>query len=107
MTSSRQLACLAGMAATLWSCSDAFQAGGPIAVPDSVVAVALGLHTIELTWTPSSEASGYIIERRADLSGPFVAVRTLSSGFVTRFVDDSLEPETIYGYRVVTIALTG
>src|SRR5215831_4478922 len=109
MTFSRRWALAAGAAAVvvIWSCTDSFQSGGPVAAPDSVTAVALGIHSIELTWSPSADASGYIIERRAKLSGAFATVRTFSSGFVNRFVDDSLDPETIYGYRVVTVALTG
>src|SRR5262245_7523910 len=108
MTFSRRWALAAGAAVVvIWSCTDSFQSGGPVAAPDSVTAVALGIHSIELTWTPSSDASGYVIERRADLTGPFAAVQTFTSGFVSRFVDDSLNPETIYGYRVVTVALTG
>src|SRR5215510_11885648 len=108
MTFSRRWALAAGAAVVvIWSCTDSFQSGGPVAAPDSVTAVALGIHSIELTWTPSADASGYVIERRANLSSPFATVRTFSSGFVNRLVDVSLDPETIYGYRVVTIALTG
>ncbi|HKE91521.1 MAG TPA: fibronectin type III domain-containing protein, partial [Gemmatimonadales bacterium] len=106
MTFSRRWALAAGAAAVvvIWSCTDSFQSVGPVAAPDSVTAVALGIHSIELTWSPSADASGYIIERRAKLSGAFATVQTFSSGFVNRFVDDSLDPETIYGYRVVTVA---
>jgi len=102
-----RLALAAGVWAALGSCSDAFSPADPAAAPDSVAAKALGQHSVQLTWAPVSSAAGYVIERRSDLSGPFRAVRQISSGFVAQLLDDSLAPETIYGYRVSSVSLTG
>ncbi len=102
-----RLALLAGIWATLGSCSDAFSPGDPAVAPDSVAAKALGQHSVQLTWARAADAAGYVIERRANLSGPFLEVKQISSGFVTQLIDDSLVPETIYGYRMITVSLTG
>jgi PKD repeat protein len=102
-----RLALLAGMWATLGSCSDTFSPGDPAVAPDSVAAKALGQHSVQVTWARAPDAAGYVIERRANLSGPFVSVKQISSGFVTQLIDDSLAPETIYGYRMITVSLTG
>jgi len=102
-----RVAVVAGVWAMLGSCSDAFSPADPEAAPDSVAAKALGQHSVQVTWAPVASAAGYVVERRANLSGPFVAVKQISSGFVTQLIDDSLAPETIYGYRLITVSLTG
>jgi len=106
MTSSVRLALL-GAAVMFAACSDPFEPMSATAAPDSVAATPLGMRSVQLTWVRSANAVGYVIERRANLVGSFAPVKQLSSGFVTRFTDDSLSPETIYGYRVRAVAATG
>ena len=88
------------------ACRDGFAPAGTIGPPDSVGATPLGMRVISLRWSAAPGASGYRIERRADLQGEFTTVRDIS-GFVTTFADETLEPETIYGYRVRTLSASG
>src|SRR5262245_56634089 len=97
----------AGATVIVVSCTDSFRSGGLVTPPDSVGATALGQHAIDVFWVPSPEATGYLVERRANLTGPFEEVQNLSSGFETHWVNDGLDPETIYGYRVVALSFSG
>ena len=107
MRSSVWLAVWAGAAIALGSCSDSFEPEGSVAPPDSVVAAPLGMRSVRLTWFPSTSAAGYVIQRRANLTGPFATIKQLASASVRQFVDDSLTPETTYGYRVLALSNKG
>jgi len=80
---------------------------GLVDAPDSVVAQPLGMRSVRLTWQPVPAAAGYTVERRANLTGAFTAIKHLTSPLVSQFVDDSLEPETTYGYRVLAMSYQG
>jgi len=75
--------------------------------PDSIWAQALDQHTISVSWSRVAAASGYILQRRTNLTGAFTPLTQIASQFTTMYSDDSLAPETIYGYRVVSISLNG
>src|SRR5262245_11750604 len=89
------------------SCSDSMEPTGLVDAPDSVVAQPLGMRSVRLTWQPVPAAAGYTVERRANLTGAFTAIKHLTSPLVSQFVDDSLEPETTYGYRVLAMSYQG
>lgn len=102
---------LIALTVTVWavlaSCADPYAPVSQATPPDSVHAEALGMHAVRITWARNSNAATYTLERRSNLEGQFSTVKQMSSAFVTAYVDDSLAPETIYGYRLVTTSLTG
>jgi PKD repeat protein len=101
------LAIGASACVALAGCTDSFTPTGGVTPPDSVVATALGMRSVRITWEPSPGASGYVIERRANLEGAFSEIKRVSPGMVTQYVDDSLTPETIYGYRIFGLSNQG
>jgi hypothetical protein len=76
-------------------------------VPDSLVAVPLGLRLVRVSWKPVTNATGYRIERRKQLTGAFTEVQSLAGGAGTSWVDTSVVAETVYGYRMRAISPTG
>jgi PKD repeat protein len=87
------------------ACNDAVVAPGSDA--DSVTDLKvepLGATRMQLRWTNIASAGGYVIERRAGLSGQFSKLADVPapSGTTVTYIDDDVEPETFYGYRVGT-----
>jgi len=107
MRFSVQVVVWAAVCVALASCSDSFQPTGVVGPPDSVVSKPLGMRSVRLTWLPSASSAGYLVQRRANLTGAFATVTRIASGLVSQYVDDSLTPETIYGYRLVALSYQG
>ncbi|MGA0368130.1 MAG: fibronectin type III domain-containing protein, partial [Kiritimatiellia bacterium] len=70
----------------------------PPEVPSAPVAVAAGSRAVQLSWDPVSTAEGYRIFR----DGEEIAEQTLRS-----FLDEGLEPETEYIYRIAAFNAYG
>lgn len=96
------LAVLAGALAA--GCSEAFV---PVTLvpPDSVLAQARSLTSALIEWTPVQDENviAYRVERRREFEGPFVTVADNVPQALPGpvfLLDDALEPETFYGYRI-------
>ncbi|MDZ4862486.1 MAG: PKD domain-containing protein [Gemmatimonadota bacterium] len=75
---------------------------GGIQPPDSVSARALGLSSVRVDWSQAGTARKYRIERRTNLSGTFQPVTEVATT-VTSYFDTGLDPETFYGYRIISL----
>src|SRR5882672_1221835 len=73
---------------------------GGSGAPDSLSGQALGLHLVTLQWSAVKNATGYRIERRSGNEGEFATLADVLSPFTTTYSDPTVEPETVYGYRV-------
>jgi phosphonate ABC transporter permease subunit PhnE len=69
-----------------------------MAPPSEVQASTIGQSQIEVTWSPTQEASIYIIERSEDGEN-WIETGSVSSG-ETSFVDTNLACETLYSFRL-------
>jgi hypothetical protein len=89
----------AGMNAVL---SGVFLGGAPAppAPPTNLAASALNATQIRLTWTASSGATGYRVERSPDGTASWSPAGTSAT---TSFTDSNLLPSTSYFYRVVAL----
>ena len=79
--------------------------------PATLAADAISLGTIRLEWPGISDPdiSGYVIERRTNLTGAFSVLTdgVLQSGGTVVYFDEDLDPETFYGYRVRAVSKFG
>ena len=79
--------------------------------PATLEAEPIALGTIRLAWpsVDDPDVSGYVIERRTNLSGAFTPLtdEVLQSAGEVIFFDEGLEPETFYGYRVRAVTRFG
>jgi hypothetical protein len=91
-----------------WYRAFAFNAAGSsdrsnvlgVVVPPTVPGAMMTRPAVALTWTEAADAvRGFIIERRLDPAGSFVAIGAADAGS-RGFLDTSVEPETGYAYRV-------
>ena len=57
------------------ACTDAFEPSGMASPPDSVVAKGVDMRSVTVSWTRPANAAGYLLQRRANLTGGFVTVR--------------------------------
>lgn len=104
----------AGVAALVaaGSCTDGSAPDADLTAPAAITARALGMHVVRVEWTPASGGvESYRLERRVNLTGPFViitpALTPVSAGAVVSFLDVDVEPETFYGYRVFALGSLG
>jgi PKD repeat protein len=91
------------------SCTEAVTAPGSDAeVVTDLNVEPLGASRMRLTWSAIAGASGYEVERREGLAGNLTKIADVApaNGTVT-YVDDDVEPETFYGYRVRTVGRLG
>ena len=67
--------------------------------PTNLVVTPINNNTLSLSYTPSGDYDNFTIYRSEDETGPFnqIAITNL-----TTYVDDGLEPNTTYYYRIVT-----
>lgn len=71
----------------------------PPAAPLELDARIASATTIQLNWSPSTEATGYILERRTDSPNSWAVVANFPATTQT-YLDTSLLPGTEYWYRV-------
>lgn len=86
--------------------------GGTPSAPSELTAEAVGLSTIRVSWRPSSDAAvtGYELQRRSDLTGPFETIEpSVGASGAARVVyfDTKVEPNRYYGYRVRALTQLG
>ena len=75
-----------------------FSGVASVEAPTNLQVTAVSGLATQLSWTPSPDAAGYIIER-GTTGGPFVAVNALGAG-AAGYTDTGLTPGTLYVYRV-------
>ena len=101
---------LLGLALMVWACTAGESLGlGGADAPTDVRATALNLSTIRLDWTlPAGVTDLQLlrIERRVDLHGEFTLLAEVAPG-ATSYFDGNLQPETYYGYRILTVDRVG
>lgn len=68
------------------------------AVPPTVTATASNA-AVFLSWTETSEAATYLVQRATSVAGPYVAIATNDSS--TAFLDTGLNNGTTYHYKVL------
>lgn len=101
----------AAVVAAAWyaaaGCSEAF-APVTLAAPESLAVQARSIRSVLLEWMPvdDDDVIAYRVERRADFDGPYLTIADnvpqVRPGPVF-LLDDQVEPETFYGYRVRVI----
>jgi PKD repeat protein len=83
--------------------------GAPTAAGLRVEAVGVGAVSISWDRVNAANVTGYELQRREDLTGPFRPLGgsiPQAAGRITVF-DNDVKPETFYGYRVVTLTTLG
>jgi autotransporter-associated beta strand protein/YD repeat-containing protein len=74
------------------------------AAPTGLTAVVNSAYQITLTWSDSTNATGYIVERQDGGTGTWQQIATPAT---TGYVDTSVQPETAYSYRIVATNANG
>jgi len=90
----------------LVACSDSLAPGG-VESPEAVSAEAVSMNTIAVSWDAvgGDAVGGYRLQRRANLGGAF---QTIAEGLLAQpYFDTDLDPDTYYGYRVLTLTKLG
>lgn len=75
--------------------------GSPPAAPTSPAALALSASSIRVSWTASSGATGYTVERSPNGTSSWAAVVTGHTA--SPYTDNGLSPSTPYWYRVIAV----
>jgi PKD repeat protein len=88
------------------ACSDGLDPDPGVPAVETLVVEAVSLAAVRLEWAPvgGPDVINYRIERRANLTGPFVVVAAnvpQSTATTIVYFDVGLEPDTYYGYRVI------
>ena len=100
---------LVAAALLVFACnSDPVTPAGNIAPPIDVQVEAVSTTSVRVSWTSSGSQgiTGYEVQRRADLSGPFATIAENigeKSGRIVYF-DSAVEPDRFYGYRIIARA---
>ena len=69
-------------------------------VPTSLVATAIGPNEVELSWNDNNtQEGGFKIERKTGMQGIYALIDSVNENVVT-YLDQSLEANTLYYYRV-------
>ncbi|HEU4994631.1 MAG TPA: PKD domain-containing protein [Gemmatimonadaceae bacterium] len=102
----KALTILSGAAAlaAILSCGDGLAPLSRPAPPEELVAKAVGVSAVRLTWKPVTDPdlAGYVVERRVNHQGdyqPLPGTIPTAEEMVV-FIDTDVQPETFYGYRV-------
>ena len=83
------------------------RAGAPGSAPDLVATATSGQAEIKLSWTdPSSEETGFRIERRGPGEAAFSRLATPGANVVA-YTDGAVEPDGTYVYRVAACTAAG
>lgn len=82
-----------------------------VPIPERVIVQAVGTSSVRISWdrVDAPNVAGYEVQRRVDLTGPFTPVASSipqANGRLTWF-DNSVQPDTYYGYRVVAVTSFG
>ncbi len=85
----------------------ALYALSPVApsAPGSASATAVSANVINLTWTPSATATGYLVQRATNSGGPYVVLT--SSVPSTNYTDSGLTGNTTYYYVIAAANNSG
>jgi PKD repeat protein len=79
--------------------------------PTAVRATARSVNSIQLSWTiPASidiSNTNFLVQRRADLTGDFVTIATVTAAAGVDYLDTGLQPATFYGYRLISLNKLG
>lgn len=90
----------------LYACSsDPVRPASRVEPPIDVQVEAVGTTSVRVSWTSSGSEgiTGYDVQRRADLQGPFATIVENipeKTGRIAHF-DNAVEPDRFYGYRVI------
>jgi uncharacterized repeat protein (TIGR02543 family) len=92
----------AGYTFSGWATTDATVTNGnystpSLPAPNITIIEAISGKSIKITWNEISEATGYVLERRASKTGPFSVVYT---GTDTTYTNIKLKAGIVYYYRV-------
>lgn len=96
----------------LYACNkDPVRPASDVQPPVDVQVEAVGTTSVRVSWTSSGShgITGYDVQRRADLIGPFATIAENipeKTGRITYF-DTTVEPDRFYGYRVIARAGLG
>ncbi|MDG2166617.1 MAG: chondroitinase-B domain-containing protein [Opitutales bacterium] len=75
---------------------------GPPISPTNLALVETMPLSVELSWVDASDDEiGFVIERKTGAEGAFETLTSVTSN-VTGYVDETVEPEVTYTYRVIT-----
>lgn len=77
--------------------------GEPPTIPINLAAQARSDTSISLTWTPTTGASGYAIF----VLGDDKKFKSLGAVSTTQFIDQNLDPDTTYTYKISAINISG
>lgn len=105
-----RLLLLVAVVLQLLGCADGFQPISIADAPTDVRATAVRVDAVRLTWDPvGGSVVSYIVQRRVNLAGAFVDVAQVQQTPLTEVVwlDTDVEPETLYGYRIIAVTSTG
>lgn len=96
--------------ALLGACSDDGDPAGPSnnppSVPSNFAATATGQTTIRVTWTASTGATSYVLQRATGQAGAFANIATPAAG-VAQYDDAQLTLGTLYRYRLAAVNTHG
>jgi hypothetical protein len=74
----------------------------PAATPPGVTAVVTSDRSVALRWTDSAGATGWRVERKATGTAAYTEVTTLPAAS-REWLDDGLQPDTAYDYRITAL----
>ncbi len=107
----RTLLVVAGVLFAMTACADGFQPLSSATSPADLAVVAVRKDAIRLTWSTVrlNAVVSYVVQRRAELSGPFVEVAQVPQSDLAKvvWIDTDVAPETYYGYRVIAVTDVG
>jgi PKD repeat protein len=92
-------------------CAGGFEPLSVADAPEDVHATAVRVDAVRLAWTPVPQVDvvSYIIQRRVDLAGAFVDHAQVPQTPLSEatWLDTDVEPETFYGYRIISVTSVG
>ena len=77
------------------------------ATPTALSATVVSSSQINLSWTPVSSATGYMIEQSTSQSDPYVPIATITGGSTNSYSDTGLSENTQYYYEIYATNTVG